>query len=323
MLFAKKLYISFRMKLSIVTTLYCSTKHISEFYTRIVAQVDELSEVADSYEIVFVDDGSPDDSLQKVIELSEQDSHVKVIELSKNHGHHRAMMIGLEHSSGEKVFLIDCDLEEPPENLGIFWRELSQLPSVDLVYGEQLEKEGSGLKKYFSMWFYKVFNSLSNVEIPDNELVTRLMNRNVVDAMLRYRESELFLPGVWADVGFRRQAIPTNKAFNGESSYTISKRAAMAVDAITSFSTKPLLYVFYFGFVMSLLSFVFALYLVGNKLFLGTPVNGWTSILVSLYLIGGMIIFCVGAVGLYLSRVFSEVKQRPLSLVRKIHSKGK
>ncbi|MBX2847249.1 MAG: glycosyltransferase family 2 protein [Acidiferrobacterales bacterium] len=309
------------MRLSIVTTLYCSENYIDEFYSRVSSEVSKLKAVGNDYEIVFVDDGSPDSSLRRAIELSSKDERVKVVELSKNHGHHRAMMIGLEYALGEIVFLIDCDLEEVPENLSVFWRVLEAEPDTDFVYGVQKQKEASGIRKILSQSFYKVFNALSYVQIPGNELVSRLMRRNYVDALLQYKESELFISGVWADAGFNGKGVLTQKVFNGESSYTVAKRVSMAIDAVTSFSTKPLLYVFYLGFCVSMLSLVFASYLVVNKIFFDAPVTGWTSILVSLYLIGGLIIFCIGAVGIYLSRIFSEVKQRPLSLVRKIHQK--
>ncbi len=311
------------MKLSIVTTLFCSEKYIAEFYRRITKVIDDLEGVLDDYEIVFVDDGSPDSSLAKVVALANEDHHVKVIELSRNHGHHRAMTIGLEHAKGEQVFLIDVDLEEPPESLTKFWMEMTANDELDLVYGIQRSKEGSGFKKALSMGFYKLFNFFSNVQIPDNELVSRLMKRNYVDALLLYKERELFVPGVWADVGFKRLEIMAEKTHNGESSYTLARRVSMAVDAVTSFSTKPLLFVFYLGFTMSAISVFVAIYLIIMKLFGGSALGGWTSILVSLYLIGGVIIFCIGTVGLYLSRVFAEVKQRPLSLVRKIHQRGK
>ena len=292
-----------------------------DFYSRILAEISKIDEVGSDYEIVFVDDGSPDSSLTTAVKLSEKNGNVKVVELSKNHGHHRAMMIGMEHALGERVFLVDCDLEEPPENLSIFWKLMCEDGEVDLVYGVQEEKQANGLRKILSQSFYKVFNSLSNVKIPGNELVSRLMKRNYVNALLEYKERELFISGIWADVGFRRKEVLTQKEYNGNSSYTLAKRLTMAIDAVTSFSTKPLLYVFYLGFFVSMLSLASACYLVINKLLFGTVVDGWTSILVSLYLIGGIIIFCIGAVGLYLSRVFSEVKQRPLSIVRKVHQR--
>ena len=311
------------MQLSVVTTLFSSEKYIVEFYDRITAETARLGGVGTDYEIVMVDDGSPDSSLTIAIALSENDPKVKVVELSKNHGHHRAMMVGLEHSSSDHVFLIDCDLEEPPENLSIFWELMHDGRDVDLIYGVQKEKETTGLRKVLSQSFYTTFNALSSVKIPENELVSRLMKRNYVNTMLEYKESELFIPGIWADAGFKRKEVLTQKKHNGNSSYTISKRITMAVDAVTSFSTKPLLYIFYLGFLVSTSSLIFASYLVANKLFFGTVVNGWTSVLVSLYLIGGVMIFCIGAVGLYLARVFSEVKRRPLSMVRKVHQRTK
>jgi len=306
------------MKLSIVTTLYGSEEYIYEFHQRISDAVRAIQGIGNSYEIIYVDDGSPDNSFAKALAIANDDDRVVVVELSKNHGHHRAMMVGLEQATGDHVFLIDSDLEEEPENLTLFWSELADDEEIDLIYGVQRDKSGNILKKSFSLAFYKVFNFLSYVQIPDSELVSRLMTRKFVQALLQYTERELFIPGIWADVGFKRKEVLTNKVFDGESSYTLSKRLAMAVDAITSFSTKPLQFIFYLGLIISLFSILFAIYLIANKLIFGVETNGWTSILTSLYLIGGIIIFSIGTVGLYLSRIFSEVKQRPNSIIRSI-----
>lgn len=310
------------MKLSVVTTLYCSESYIEEFLDRVSKSIGEIAEIGESYEIVFVDDGSPDNSLSKVVELSKDNNKIKVIELSRNHGHHRAMMIGLEYTSADVIFLIDCDLEEPPESLVPFWTEMKS-SEFDVIYGVQNNKPGGLFRKFLSQSFYKVFNFMSYVKIPENELVARLMKKNYVKALLAYEESELFIPGIWIDVGFKRKAVLTEKHFDGNSSYSLKRRVTMAVDAVTSFSTKPLNYIFYLGAIMSVLAVLFAIYLIIMKLFFGITANGWTSILVSLYIIGGIIIFCIGTIGLYLSRIFLEVKSRPRSIVRNIYTYGK
>lgn len=308
------------MKLSIVTTLYQSSMYVNDFYARIKVLAQQLT---DDYEIIFVDDGSPDDSLDKAITISKSDSSVAVIELSRNFGHHRAMMVGMENATGEFVFLIDCDLEEPPELLTEFWEGINSDKSLDMVYGLQEEKTGSFFKKQASSSFYKIFNFFSFVKIPENELVSRLMTRQYVEALLSYKERELFIPGVWADVGFNTKGINSKKTFDGNSSYSFRKRISMATDAITSFSTKPLTYIFYLGLTISLISGLIVIYLVLNKLMFNGTLSGWTSMIASLYLIGGIIIFSIGVIGIYLSRIFSEVKGRPNSLIRCIHTKNK
>lgn len=310
------------MKLSVVTTLYCSEQYIDEFFSRTIKSIEQIKEIGDSYEVIFVDDGSPDSSLQKVIELSKKNDNIKAIELSRNHGHHRAMMIGMEHASADIIFLTDSDLEEPPESLVPYWIEMHK-SNVDVVYGVQNNKPGGLLRKSLSQAFYKVFNFLSYIQIPENELVSRLMKKNYVTTLLQYQERELFIPGIWIDAGFKRKPLITKKYFDGNSSYSLKRRVTMAVDAVTSFSTKPLNYIFYLGAAISILAVLFAIYLAFRKLFFGVTTNGWTSILVSLYVLGGIIIFCIGTIGLYLSRIFLEVKARPRSIIRNIYHNGK
>lgn len=304
------------MELSIVSTLYNSASYVDDFYQRISAQAQSLCV---DYEIVFVDDGSPDTSLQIAVALSESDDRVKVIELSRNHGHHRAMMIGLDHSSGDLVFLTDVDLEEVPENLGLFWERFHLQDSVDVVYGIHQEKKSPFFRKMLSDLFYKVFNALSPLKISDRALVSRLMARDYVESLLQYREREIFFPGLWEDAGFKQIPIEVDKEYQGNSSYTLVKRLKLSVDAITSFSSTPLSLIFYLGVGMSMASMLAVAYLVFRHWFLGESVPGWASIIASIYLTGGLIIFSLGVIGAYLSRIFSEVKQRPYSIIRKIH----
>ena len=176
------------MKLSIVTTLYKSSPYIDEFYARISK---EAQKITDDYEIIFVDDGSPDDSLQKAVALYEKDSKVKVIELSRNFGHHKAIMTGLSHAKGEFVFLIDSDLEEEPELLGKFWEELHKEKELDVVFGVQESRKGGWFEKWSGEMFYKVFNYFSGVKIPKNFLTVRLMKQNYVKNLTSFQEKEI------------------------------------------------------------------------------------------------------------------------------------
>ncbi|MFT4926367.1 MAG: putative glycosyltransferase [Phenylobacterium sp.] len=308
------------MKLSIVTTLYQSDRYIQDFYQRITETAKLLT---DSYELVFVDDGSPDNSLESAVEISQRDDKVKVVELSKNHGHHRAMMVGFAATQGELVFLIDCDLEEAPENLALFWKKIHSDQSIDVVYGVQpTDSEAVSIKSRFSKIFYKAFNFFSFAKIPENELISRLMKRNYIKALLRYNESELFIPGIWVDVGFKRITLPVEKISDGFSTYSTKRKILMAVNAITAFSTKPLIYIFYLGTISSLISVGIVLYLIANKFIFGVDSEGWTSIVASIYLMGSLIIFSMGIIGIYLSRVFSEVKRRPTSIIKNIYCGG-
>jgi putative glycosyltransferase len=304
------------MKLSIVSTLYCSSRYIDEFYKRISV---EANKVTDSYEIVFVNDGSPDDSLSVARHICTHDSHVKVVNLSRNFGHHRAMMCGLEYAQGERVFLIDVDLEELPEALGGFWQLMEQDADIDVVVGQLAEKTVPFFKKITSDIFYKLFNSLSVVKISSRDIVSRLMTKDYVGALLAYSEKELFFPAIWEDVGFKQVRILATKVFDGHSTYTLRRKLTMAVDAVTSFSSKPLIYIFYLGLAFSLGALAFMTYLVLRKLIIGQVILGWTSMMAALFLIGGIIIFSQGLIGIYLSKIYTQVKSRPNSIVKKIY----
>lgn len=304
--------------LSVVTTLYSSERYLLEFHRRVSQAAQGLGLGSSEYEIVLVDDGSPDASLTIAIDLAKSDPSTRVVELSRNFGHHAAIMAGLERAQGTLVFLIDADLEEPPEVLAELWQMMHRT-DADVVFAEQDEKAGGQVRKFASDGFYRVFNWLSDTEIPSDAMVARLMTDDYVAALLSYSESTVFLPAIWADVGFREASVQSSKSFDGESTYTMRKRLSMAVDAITSFSAKPLYMVFYFGCVISFSSIAAAAVLVLRWLIAGTETNGWTSIIVTIFVGVGLMIFCIGLIGIYLARIFDEAKARPRTIVRREH----
>jgi len=308
------------MKLSIVTTLYKSSPYINEFYTRITK---EAQKITDEYEIIFVDDGSPDDSLQKAVTLFEKDAHVKVIELSRNFGHHKAIMTGLSHAQGDFVFLIDSDLEEEPELLNKFWRELQNDKNIDVVYGVQESRKGKWLEKWSGELFWKTINVLSNIEIPHNMITARLTTKQYNNELIKYKESELFIGGIWPDTGFKQKAIKVKKISISETSYTFKKKMSLVINSITSFSNKPLIYIFHLGLFITSISFLFILKLIYDKLYLNIAFEGWTSLIVSIWFFGGLIILLLGIIGIYLSKIFIETKDRPYTIIRNFYEKNK
>lgn len=305
------------MKLSIVTTLYQSSRYVEEFHRRITAAA---SAITDDYELILVNDGSPDDSLAVAQKLLAGDRHIVIVDLSRNFGHHRAMMTGLERAQGDFVFLIDVDLEECPENLTEFWDYLVAHPEADVVIGEsQTRKQGGLSRRLASSWFYDLFNFLSYIKISNKELVSRLMRRTYVDSLVSYRERELFIPGLWAHAGYSQHYLPAEKTFDGNSTYTLRRKVTMVVDAVTSFSAKPLLMVFYTGVLFVISATFVILYLFIQRLLFGDPVVGWASLVAILFFIGGMIIFSLGVVGIYVAKIYTEVKQRPTSIVKTVY----
>lgn len=306
------------IKLSIVATLYNSAAYINEFCRRSTAAALELA--GDDYEIILVDDGSPDNGLQIAIEIAKADEHVVVVELSRNFGHYKAMMTGLAHAKAENVFLIDSDLEEEPEWLLPFARQMEQ-EHCDVVFGVQENRKGGFFERLSGQWFYTLFNLLTGMQLPRNLVTARLMTRKYVDALLLHREREVFIAGIWHITGFRQSQHVIRKHSSSETTYTFAKKMSLVVNAVTSFSNKPLVMIFYCGLAISLLALCYIAYLVGNWFFWAKPLTGWTSIMASIWLLGGMIISFIGVVGIYLSRIFSETKQRPYTIVREIHGK--
>ena len=304
--------------LSVVTTLYGSAAHLDEFYRRASAIA---SQVSPEYEIIFVNDGSPDQSLNMAVALHLTDPHVRVIDLSRNFGHHKAMMTGLMHARGSLVFLIDCDLEEEPELLPQFYQVL-QSRGVDVVYGVQEFRKGNWFERVSGDVFYATFNFLSDYPLPRNLASIRLMTDRYVCALVAHQERELLIAGLWVITGFEQVPFPFQKRHRGSTSYTLSRRIATLTNFITSFTSKPLVFIFYMGAFISIVASLAAIYLIFHVMFLGAMLDGWPSLIISIWLLGGLILFSLGVIGIYLSKVFNEVKQRPYTIIREIYEQS-
>jgi putative glycosyltransferase len=303
------------MDLSIVTTLYCSAAYLERFYVRARAAAEK---VVNDFEIIMVNDGSPDDSLQIALSLQEIDPRIKVVDLSRNFGHHKAMMTGLTYATGELVFLIDSDLEEEPELLETFYERLKGA-AADVVFGVQKKRKGKMFERVSGAVFFKAFNALSTHPLPRNVVTARLMSAKYVQALIQHRERETLIAGLWVITGFKQIQLPIEKKHNRHSTYNLRRKLAHFVNAVTSFSSKPLELIFYLGCLILILSTLAALVLIIRKLFFGSLLVGWPSLIVSIWLLGGLTIFCLGIIGIYLSKIFIEVKQRPYTIVKQIY----
>ena len=306
------------MKLSIVATLYQSAPYIKEFYHRASAAAAQL--VGNEYEITLVNDGSPDNSLDLAICLSQSDPHVIVIDLSRNFGHHKAMMTGLSYARGNHIFLIDSDLEEEPEWLLTFSQQMEQ-EQCDVVYGVQRQRKGDLFQRWSGQLFYYLFQVLTGLSLAENIVTARLMTRRYVAALLRHQERELMIAGLWFITGFDQRPQTIKKLSTSETTYTFRSKISLFVNSITSFSTAPLIGIFYTGIAISLLAAGYAAYLIVSWLFFVQPLSGWTSVMASIWLVGGLIILFVGIIGIYLSKIFLETKQRPYTIVRQVYGK--
>ena len=303
------------MKLSIVTTLFHSADYIEEFCLRIGKCARQITS---QYEIILVNDGSPDNSLEVARMLLPSTPNLVILDLSRNFGHHKAMMTGLAHASGDLIFLIDSDLEEEPEWLLDFYEQL-QRQACDVVYGIQETRKGGFFERFSGEIFYRLFRALSGLDLPSNVVTTRLMTRDYLDSLLEHREREVYLAGLWHITGFDQKSMVVQKHSSSNSTYTFRRKMAIFVNSITSFSNTPLISIFYIGISILLLAGGYTTYLIYNWLFLAEPLLGWTSLMASIWLLGGLMISFTGVIGIYLSKVFIETKQRPYTIIRKIY----
>lgn len=304
------------MKLSIVTTLYYSAPYINEFYSRVCKVADAITE---DYEIVLVNDGSPDNAVEMAIALYEKDYRVRVVDLSRNFGHHKAMMTGLIYAQGDLIFLIDIDLEEPPETLTTFYEKFRN-NNVDVVFGVQAYRQGSWFNRISGSLFYILFNLLSDHPVPHNPLTARLMSKRYVQQLIRHREHLFNIEGLWAISGFRQIPVTvTKQPYKGTSTYSFSRKIAYLINAITAFSNKPLIFIAYLGLLMIIPSSIYIIYLILGYFFFGLDITGWTLLIVSIWFLGGLIIFILGIIAIYISVIFVEIKNRPYTIVRQVY----
>ncbi|MEH2610427.1 putative glycosyltransferase [Bradyrhizobium sp. AZCC 1693] len=306
------------MKLSIVTTLYRSASSIEEFYRRVMKAAEAIT---DEIELVIVNDGSPDNSLDIVLALHQADPRIVVVDLARNFGHHKAMMTGLGQARGNLVFLIDSDLEEPPELLSRFHDRLNE-GDCDVVYGVQEMRKGSSLERMTGTMFYSVVDALSDHRLPRNLVTVRLMTRDYVRALVRHRDREFHISNLWQQSGYRQVALPVEKLSLSPTTYSLARRVHMAVKYITTTSTKLLYIVFYGGVALCGLSAVAVLYLVGRYLLNGIGIDGWTSLIVSVWFFGGLTMLTLGILGIYMANILAETQRRPYTVVRRLHRAG-
>ena len=301
-------------ELSIVVTMYNEEKVIDAFFERLIPAVEKAS---DHYEIVCVNDGSDDTTLDCLIANARQNPAVKIVDLSRNFGKDHALSAAIINASGRAVIPIDADLQDPPELIGEMvakWRE-----GFDVVYGTRISRKGDTLLKRFTATaFYWVINGLSEVKIPANTGDFRLMDRRVVEVINCFPERVRFLKGLFAWVGFRQTALSFDRQnrYEGRGKWGYFRLWNYALDGITSFSSTPLKIWGYFGFVVSLFAFLVGVFFIIRTLVFGVVTPGYASLMVVILFLGGIQLISLGVIGEYVARIFSEVKGRPLFVVR-------
>lgn len=303
--------------LSVVTTLYRSEQYVEEFWARTVAAAATLTS---DFEVIFVDDGSPDGSAERVRTIVDRDPRAVLVELSRNFGHHKAIMAGLAQSQGKYVFLVDSDLEDEPEWLGPFFADL-QAAQADVIYGIRRERNQGFFRGMAGRLYYLIFNSISNTAVPEAACTVRLMRRPCVDAILSVGDRSLWLGAAFAWVGFRQIAKPVDRHVRrAVSTYNLRRSLNVFADAVAWMSRLPLVIIFLAGAVISAASFLIGLYFLWRKLFDPEPIlGGFPTLVISIWFLGGLIILFLGILGIYLSSIFAEVKRRPLYVINNVH----
>jgi glycosyltransferase involved in cell wall biosynthesis len=278
-----------------------------------------LAELGCKSEIIFVNDGSRDRTLDVLRAAKEINSSIMILSLSRNFGKEAALTAGLDHAKGDAVIPIDVDLQDPPELIGAFitrWRA-----GADIVYGARSSRASdSFLKRVSATCFYKVFNSLSPVKVPLNAGDYRLMDRRVVDEIKTLRERNRFMKGLMVWPGFRLESVEFERQerASGRTSWNYWKLWNFALDGITSFSTAPLRLWLYVGGVISLLSFLYAAFIIIHVIFAGADVPGYASLIVAVMFFGGIQLFTLGLMGEYIGRILNETKARPIYIIETI-----
>jgi dolichol-phosphate mannosyltransferase len=297
-------------EISIVIPTYCEEGNIVELYEQLQLELSKID--VQSFEIIYVNDGSHDDSLRNIKELTTKDERVKFIHFSRNFGHQNALRAGLDFAKGDAVISMDADLQHPPELISTLiehWRAGNKV-----VYTKRKDTNDlSFFKKLTSKMFYKLVNYLSETKLEEGTADFRLLDRSVVEALKNFNENNLFYRGIIPGLGFKQHGLEyiPNERFSGNTKYTFSKMVRFALTGITSSSAKPLYFSIYLGAFLALCSFFYALYAIYVSIFTTEAVAGWTSTIASILFIGGIQLMMLGIVGIYLGKLFSESKKRP------------
>ena len=305
---------------SIVIPIYNEEENIPELYNRLTTVMDKLCESEgysrNDYEIIMVDDGSTDNSWSLIKNLNTKDSRVKGISFSRNFGHHIAITAGLDHSKGKVIILMDGDLQDPPEEIPKLYKKYKE--GYDLVYAIRKRREDSFFKKITSSMFLKMLKKISRIDIDPKSGIFRIMSKDCVENLKNIKEKSRFITGLMTWIGFSQTGVPIerHRRYAGKTKYTIAKLFKLAWHGITSFSTLPLNVALYLGFVMSAVSFILGIYMIYKRLFMGIPILGYTFIIVSLFFIGGLILLMLGVIGEYIGRIYIEVQNRPLYIIK-------
>ncbi|WP_372010239.1 glycosyltransferase family 2 protein [Paenibacillus chitinolyticus] len=306
-----------KVNYSIIIPMYNEEAVIQETYRRLKVVMSETSE---TYELIFINDGSRDRSAEIIKEYAAWDETVKLIDFSRNFGHQIAITAGMDYASGDAVIIIDADLQDPPELILQMigkWKE-----GYEVVYAKRVKRSGETFfKKWSASLFYRVLRASTDIHIPVDTGDFRLMDRKVCDEMKKLPENNRFVRGLVSWVGFRQTAIEyeRDERLAGETKYPLKRMIKLSLDGITSFSYKPLKLAGYLGVLLSGSGFLYLLYVVYLALFTDATLKGWPSVVGIMLIFNGFVLLMLGILGEYIGRIYDETKGRPLYIVRECH----
>ncbi len=300
--------------ISIVLPIYNEEKGLEDFIQSLKSELQKLSH--EKFEVIFVNDGSGDNSLAIIKKLCAENAEFGYINLSRNFGHQIAISAGIDFAQGDKVVLMDSDGQDPPSVIGEMLAKMNE--GFDVVYASRTKRENeSALKKFTASVFYKILNKITSIDIPLNTGDFRIINRKVVDALKQMPEKQRYLRGQIAWLGFNQTSVSYERKGrnSGETGYTYRKMIRLALDAITSFSNWPLRLATISGFVCAFLGFLLILYTLYGRFVLKQYEPGWPSLMITIVFLGGIQLLGIGMIGEYISRINDNVKNRPLYLI--------
>jgi len=300
--------------ISIVIPVYNSAACLFELHKRLVLN---LKKISTKYEIIFIDDASSDASSEIIFELSRIYKNVKCIQFTRNFGQHYAITAGLDYSSGNWVVVMDCDLQDRPEDIIKLYKKA--ISGYEVVSARRLNRKDTFIKRTLSIIFYKIFSYLADIKYDGNIGNFRILSRRVVNNISKMRERLRFFGGLLDWLSFPSAFIDVqhSERFSGKSTYNFRKLWKLASETIIAYSDKPLRIAIKLGFVISFIAFIVGLYFLAKTMIYGSKISGWASLIISFYLIGGIVILILGIIGLYLGKNYEESKERPLYVVRK------
>jgi glycosyltransferase involved in cell wall biosynthesis len=306
-------------RISVVIPVYQSADCLQELHTRLVRS---LGPVTDDFEILMIDDGSSDDSWSVIAALANVDPRVKGYRFSRNFGQHFGITAGLDLCDGDWIVVMDCDLQDRPEDIPRLYAVAQQ--GNDVVLARRRTRHDRAMKRLSTLVFYRTFAYLTDLPYDGAVGNFRMISRAVTENTRLLRERARFFGGIVWWLGYRVASVEVENdpRFAGESTYDFRKLIGLAVDMILAYSDKPLRLTVRFGLAIALFALAFGVYILIRALFFGVPVSGWASVMVSIYMLGGVTIGVIGMIGLYLSRVFDESKRRPLYIIRDNTLKG-